>query len=197
MPTSIKAVEQAFHRARQDLAEVGLLDEGKYLDRIECSISRLPEFFGTKGFVYDHGPGWLWSLVGFRGGVIYVPMTASFERRGSGYTLLDVVRHEFAHAWYWLDSKFVDGPWFKTAFGAGYSASWETRPEFDAAEFGFEYSTTSPAEDFADTFGMCLKHRRSLDRFRGRPGFHRKLRAVASATRRAARTRFDRVRGPR
>ncbi|MBI2375130.1 MAG: hypothetical protein HYV07_14125 [Deltaproteobacteria bacterium] len=192
------AIERAFHGARQDLAEVGLLDEGVYLDRIECSQSSLPQVCGTMGYVFDHGPGWISRLAGFRAGTIYIPFNAVFDARGRGHTLLDVIRHEFAHAWYCLDPKFVDGPWFKNAFGARYTANWESPHEFDEAEFLFEYSSKSPAEDFADTFGMFLKFRRNVDRFRESwPGFHGKLKAVEKAVRSASETRVSSIRGPK
>jgi len=37
-----------------------------------------------------------------------------------GGTLLDIIRHEFGHAWAWLDRDFVDGEWFSKVFGGSY-----------------------------------------------------------------------------
>ncbi len=36
-----------------------------------------------------------------------------------------MIRHEFAHAWAWLDRDFIDGAWFKRAFGRRYDDEWD------------------------------------------------------------------------
>lgn len=191
-------LERAFNRARQDLAAVGLLEEGRYLDRIECGMSFLPSWSTTKGFVYECGAPSLLSWLGYQAGTIYLPAWATYEAHGRGYTLLDVVRHEFGHAWHWLDPKFVGGPWFKRAFGKRYDEQWSEEPDYFEEDYLFAYSLTSPAEDFADTFAMYLKYRNNLGRFaERRPGFHAKLRAIERAVERAAKTRVRRIRGPR
>lgn len=194
---SIARLDRAFQRARRELREVGLLEEGRYLDRIDCHQTLVPSLGGELGYVYDAGVPLLPQLVGFRPGVIYIPVNAPDEAYVPGGTLLDTIRHEYAHAWAWLDPRFIARPWFRAAFGATYRGSWAEPPDADPADFVSEYATTSPAEDFAETFMTYLRYRRSLDRFRSRRGVRRKLVAVERAIAHAAKERVARVRGPR
>ncbi len=194
---SLARLDRAFQRARRELREVGLLEDGRYLDRIDCYQTLLPSLGGELGYVYDAGVPRLPQLVGFRPGVIYIPINAPDEAFVPGGTLLDTIRHEYAHAWAWLDPRFIAGAWFREAFGAPYRGSWRVPPADNPAEFVSGYATTSPAEDFAETFMTFLRYRRSLGRFRSRRGVHRKLAAVERAVARAAKERVARVRGPR
>lgn len=182
-------IQRAFHRARSDLADVGLLREGKYLDTIECYRAWMPSLFGEMGYVYDRGVDYFSRLAGFDEGAIYIAPNAPVERRAHGYTLLDVMRHEFGHAWAWLDPEFLEQDWFEAAFGSPYGDERRKRPSYTRDDFVTEYATTSPAEDFADTFMFFLKYRRSLQRFKTRPGAYRKILAVARAVTRARRQR--------
>lgn len=194
---SLARLDHAFAAVRAELRELGLLDDGRYLDRIDCVRSPLPTLTGLLGYVYDRGVPWPWGLLGFRGGAIYLPVNAPVAKWIRGRTLVDVLRHEYGHAWAWLDAEHVDGPWFRDAFGARYADEWDDAPEFDAVEFISEYATTAPYEDFAETFMVFVRCRRSLERFRRRPGVYRKLKAVERAVKIAARERVRRVRGTR
>lgn len=194
---SKKGLYRAFNRARGDLYEVGLLDDGRYLDRIGYTQSMVPTFSRELGFVYDRGVPWHHGLLGYQPGIIYVPLNPPVESIVPGNTLLDTMRHEFAHAWAWLDPKFIDLPWFRRAFGARYDDEWEEEPEFDRADFVSEYACTAPKEDFAETFMVFLRRHDSLDRYLGRPGVYRKLKALERAVAKAVRERVHRVRGPR
>lgn len=194
---SMDQLSRAFGRARDDLADVGLLADGKYLDRIECVRAWLPSL-GEVGYVFDQGTPWYVNLVGYEPGVIYVPLNPPVSAYVPGGTLVDTIRHEFGHAWAWLDRRYFDkGRWFPDAFGARYGDDWDEKPEYDPTEYVSEYACTRPAEDFCETFMMYLRCRRSLHRFDRRPGVKRKLIAVASAVSIAARERVPRVRGPR
>jgi hypothetical protein len=196
---TLDELERAFARARQDLYDVGLLDEGVYLDRIDCYLAWLPERSGELGFVYDGGVPWMRALMGYEPGVIYVPPNAPAEKHVPGGTLLDTVRHELGHAWAWLDRAYFRRPWFAAAFGAPYWKAWPDgqRPPFDRHCFVSDYATESSAEDFCETFMCFLKYRRSLERFSSAAGLHRKLRAVERAVAVATRERAPHVRGPR
>ena len=183
---SESALDRAFHKVRSELWEVGLLDEGQYLDCAECvPVKQLP-WGNDLGYVFDQGTGFLHRLAGFKPGVIYIasnPPNDAFEQRG---VLVDVIRHEFAHIWAWLDKDHVDGEWFSEAFGAHYNYSPPARSYFSSNEFVTEYACKSPKEDFAETFMTYLRHRRSLNSFKKRPGVYRKLRAVHRAVRSVA-----------
>jgi hypothetical protein len=184
-------VERAYNKVRGELAEVGLLSEGRYLDAIECEQDLIPTFSGELGFVFDDGVRGLPDLVGYRPGVIYIPRNSPVRVHVPGDTLLDTMRHEFAHAWAALDPAYLRKRWFRDAFGAGYFDAWE-RPAFDRAEFASDYACFAPREDFAETFMLYLRARRSLARFRPRAGLYAKLRAVESAVAVAARDRAHR-----
>ena len=198
MRISMSRLDAAFATARRDLAEVGLLAPGLYLDVIDCARSPLPSgWFGELGYVFERDPGPFGSLMGFEPGVIYIPVNAPAQAYVPGGTLADTVRHEFAHAWYWLDPEFVDAPWFRETFGARYNAApWSGRrmPEFDPDAFVSHYACSQAKEDFAETFMWFLKYRRSLHRFRRRELLFEKLIAVAEAVDYAARTRVRRWR---
>lgn len=197
---SMERLRRSFGKVRGELAEVGLLADGAYLDAIECVQPGGPDFFWSEaGFVYDEGLPWHGPITGFAPGVIYVPRNAPVTLYTPGGTLDDTVRHEFAHAWAWLDRKTVDGPWFRETFGGRYaegcdfggkmSAVFMDYPEeFErssyAGLYASPYAMSAPKEDFAETFMLFLRHRRSLSRFRSRRGLYRKLWAVEAAVRR-------------
>jgi hypothetical protein len=187
---TFSTVQKAYDKVRNELHEVGLLDEGVYLDHIACMQDAIPTRSEELGFVFDEGVDWWRGILGYEPGVIYIPRNAPASLHVPGNTVLDTVRHEFAHAWAYLDREFIEGPWFRAAFGAGYFEEWDP-PAFDPSRFVSDYACKSPREDFAETFMLYLRARRSLDRYRRKPRLYRKLRAVEKAVRLAARTRVD------
>jgi hypothetical protein len=167
---------------------LGLLDDGRYLDQIDLVVSPLPQFLlgGAAGFIFDQGVPLLHRLGGFKEGTIYLPRAMDKHPR----FLRTVIRHEFAHAWAWLDKPFIRGAWFRQTFGRPYFA--EHRQPEQVTNFrrsphylthATAYALTRPREDFAETFELFVKHRRNLVKFRARPGLFRKLRAVEKAIR--------------
>ncbi len=202
MPTT----EQAFNQVRQELCDLGLLDDGVYLDEIELVI--VPKITAVimqaHGFVFDKGVGFWRGLIGFKAGTIYMaPEARMREQLDLSYTITDVVRHEFAHAWYWLDPDFFDAPWFEKAFGRPYASvpdefgskfyGWyEENPhlfkkEGYANDYAIPYAMSSSSEDFAETFRWFMRYGNSMDRFKSRKKFYSKLVAVRAAIRRKAR----------
>jgi hypothetical protein len=184
----MRNIEGAFNKVREELWELGLLADGRYLDRIDLVISPIPRFLagGAQGFFYDQGVPLLNRLVGFCEGTIYIPRSMEKHPR----LLRGVIRHEFAHAWAWMDKRFIRGGWFREAFGRPYFSEHATKrkvedftrsPHF--TNYATEYALSRPREDFAETFELFVKHRRSLDRFKARPGFFAKLMAVERAVR--------------
>lgn len=111
-------VNRAFKQVRNELCEVGLLADGVYLDKIDLKISVIPSN-GEAGYVFE-GIG-LHSVIGYQTGVIYLPSTLPHKAYVPGDTLTDVIRHEFAHSWHWLDPELFERPWFKAAFGSDYN----------------------------------------------------------------------------
>ena len=203
-----KKVEDAFNRVRQELCQIGLLSDGVYLDQIELCISGIPSI-GEAGFVYDSGVPWLEGILGYQEGVIYLPRNIPHSLYKPGGTLTDVIRHEFAHAWAWLDRDFLNGVWFKRAFGRWYDDEWplgdklfrlfrkHDEREFKKSpyyrDFVSPYAMKAPYEDFAETFMTCLRYWGSASRFRNRPGLYQKILAVRNAIDVKARQLIDRL----
>lgn len=208
-------VDRAYNQVRQELAEVGLLADGVYLDAVELCISD-EKSEGERGYVFERVGHY--AELGYRPGVIYLPRDLPHQPYKPGLTILDTIRHEYAHAWYYLDSSFFREEWFSRSFGANYSNcstapydSWRRQllkdPEYIACkklqkteagrvkffygcmmrQFITEYATTNASEDFAETFMFYLKYRRSLERFVSRPAVYAKLKTVERIVSQAAR----------
>ncbi len=125
-------VNRAFQKVRGELCEVGLLADGVYLDQIELVVAILPSF-DEAGYVFEE-VGWISSMLGYKEGVIYLPRDLPRAAYVPGATLTDVIRHEYGHAWHWLEPEFFEREWFRKAFGAEYDdllptplAKWEQK----------------------------------------------------------------------
>jgi len=124
LSSKLPIVNRNWAKVRNELAEVGLLynpegdDDDGYLDQIDLKIAVLPSL-GEAGYVYE-SIGWMQRLLGFRPGVIYLPRDLPARAYVPGGTLIDVIRHEYAHAWHWLEPEFFEQPWFYKAFGGSY-----------------------------------------------------------------------------
>ena len=74
-----------------------------------------------------------------------------------GYTSLrDVLRHEFAHAIADTHRGLFRSSYFADAFGAAHH--WDFEWEYDPEHHVTKYGATAPAEDFAETFMLYLRH---------------------------------------
>ncbi len=74
-----------------------------------------------------------------------------------GYTSLrDVLRHEFAHTIADTHRGLFRSGYFSEAFGAGHhwKFGWQYAPEHHVSE----YAASAPAEDFAETFMVYVRH---------------------------------------
>lgn len=177
---TLSVLTRALRRVHLELAAVGILDD---LEAIDVELSLWPSgWIGELGFVYDRGVGGLAALAGFREGVVYIPWNAPFSRR-RGLTFRDVLRHEYAHALAWARPSFVRGRWFRETFGAAYDEAWASRPAFDPDAFASEYATTSPKEDFAESFAVWLRSVTARRPERLGAGVRRKVEAVAARAR--------------
>lgn len=174
--------KQAFKGVQRELREIGIFHG--VLDTIELRVTRVPSWvIAARGWFFDCGVGMLPRFLGWREGVIYLPSNMEYQR-----DLPQVIRHEFAHAWAWKNPQFFRKPWFRQTFGRAYSGDkWPTIKFrcFEASKYfgthASAYATTSPSEDFAETFETWMQWRRTLHRFTSRPGLYRKLRAVETA----------------
>lgn len=189
----MKTIERAYNDVRNELWELGILADGLYLDQIRLAVSPLPRCLcgGAVGFIFDQGVSFLHRLAGFREGTIYIPRYVGRHPK----VIRDIIRHEFAHGWAWLDGKFIRGRWFKEAFGKPYFSEHkhvEHPADFRRSEeyntHATDYALTRPREDFAETFALFVKQRGNLVKFRNRPGLYAKLRAVETAVTSKAKT---------
>ena len=184
-----------FNVVRDELCELGLLADGEYLDVIDLIESPIPSF-GEAGYVYDEGVSFFAKVFGYDEGVIYMPVNPPCELYVPGGTIVDTIRHEFAHAWYWLDPEFINQPWFKRTFERSYLNQWkfgyktyklldsypeEWKKSCYYNDYVSPYAISAPYEDFAETFMTCLRYKNSLDRFKSRPGVFKKVVAVRKA----------------
>ena len=112
-------VNRAWAQVRGELCEVGLLDDGVFLDCIELEVEAIASSNGFVG-VFFEDPGTARQLVGYRPGVIYLPCDLPKRPFNPGGTLADIIRHEYAHAWRWLNPDLFREPWFAETFGAEY-----------------------------------------------------------------------------
>ena len=118
-------LNRCWNKVRSELEEVGLLyepedeEDGGYLEQIELQVSALPSG-DEAGYIFDVGVPLHWKLAGYEEGVIYLPADLPDKAYVPGHTLTDTIRHEYAHAWYWVEPDFVDDIWFQKAFGASY-----------------------------------------------------------------------------
>lgn len=172
----MKAVNRSFGIVRDELADLGLLYDGVYLDVIDLEVAMLPDIpiiHEGRGYVIEEG-SLLSELLGWREGVIY--LSADKETQ---FSMVDVIRHEFAHAWHWLDNAYFDDGWFVDTFGAQYDDC--KKLDHDYNEHVTEYAATNVCEDFAETFMTFVRCRKDLTKFKHRKGLYRKLKAVEKA----------------
>ena len=172
-----KNVQRDFRKVQRELEMIGLWKENEYLGLIDLYQISTPSLFGTLGFIYDQEISCFEKLLGFKQGAIYIPSYAHIQKYNRGQTLIDTIRHEFAHAWYWIDPKIFRGKWFKETFGGSYGAAWDdTNSSFDDSDnFISDYAKSSPAEDFAETFMTYLRHSGKCSNYKIRKGVYRKL----------------------
>ncbi|MBX3421286.1 MAG: hypothetical protein KF752_06985 [Pirellulaceae bacterium] len=209
-------VDRAYNKVRNELAEVGLLADGVYLDTVELCVSDEKSGDGECGYVFERVGHY--AKRGYRPGVIYLPRDLPHHPYTPGSTLADTIRHEYAHAWFYLDSSLFRREWFARTFGAAYAnldalpyRNWRRRTlrsrhylsgkqrrptpaaqqeylhKLQRLQFISDYAATSASEDFAETFMYYLKYRRTLERFASRPVVYQKIKMVERIVASAAR----------
>ena len=94
-----------------------------------------------------------------------------------GYTSLrDVLRHEFAHAIADTHRGLLRSAFFSDSFGAAHH--WDFEWEYDPEHHVSEYAATAPAEDFAETFMLYLRHGGALPAGHASTSIKRKWRFI-------------------
>jgi len=132
LDSKMDAVNRSYNKVRNELCEVGLLAEEVYLDSIELEVALLPNF-GEVGYVFERVPLAL-RLLGWREGVIYLPGDIpDLNTYVPGGSLINTIRHEYAHAWHWMEPDFFERSWYGKAFSIPYDDTGNT-PIQDWAE---------------------------------------------------------------
>lgn len=182
-----ESIERALNHVLGELAGVGLLTERLY--GVEVVTQAIDLAWLTAGYegCYIEDPGPVGSLAGYRPGTIYFPRAtfAALARtlRLSGRrptSMRDVLRHEYGHAFAVEHPSLVRrSRRFVEAFGGRYD---DEEPVSDYAfdDYITDYAATNPSEDFAETFMTYVRVGGEIDRFRSRPGVHRKMVMVRS-----------------
>lgn len=141
-------VDRAYQKVREELREIGLLADDTYLDQVEVVVTMLPSDDAYQvgyAYVFDEGVTPWAALGGYRKGTIYLPSNLPGDVNVPGGTLINTIRHEYAHAWYALDPELFAEPWFGKAFGLEYT----------------EYDTT-PKDVWRAGLKRCRKYQRQL-----------------------------------
>ena len=156
-------LDTAARDVQNELSRMGLLNEGSRLIRTEVFWCWLPQITmpSALGF-FVHETTLIDSVLGYEAGHMYIPQWVlshgPWQRRGS---LRDVVRHEYGHAVaHHYPSLIRRSSRFASTFGGRYG---DSEPGWgDALDFVTDYAATCPAEDFAETFMLFLRHRGKL-----------------------------------
>lgn len=91
---------------------------------------------------------------------------------------LDVLRHEYGHAFADVNRRRVESKRFEKAFG--YPHEWwsNCEMEYDPEHHVTAYAATAPGEDFAEVFWLYLKHKGRLPNHLDTAPIRRKWRFV-------------------
>ncbi len=140
-------------KARLDQANYAVTGELAAHGFYDRRVQAVDTYLVPLGFA--HGWQWYGST-----GDISIPCV-SFSRlshiwRGGYTSLRDVLRHEFAHAIADTHRGLFRSTFFSDSFDAAHH--WDFEWEYDPEHHVSEYAATAPAEDFAETFMLYLRH---------------------------------------
>ena len=111
-------------------------------------------------YLVPFGASYGWVLN--RDGNVYIPCVSVCRiltwYRGQYVSLLDIVRHEYAHSFGYWHPERVDVAAFRKAFGARRENS-RYLQKYDEDGFVTRYAATRPEEDLAETWMVYLKHK--------------------------------------
>ena len=185
---SKEQLDRATILVQTELAGMGLWNERSRLLKTEVFWCRFPQITAPAalGF-FLHGSNVWDSLIGYEDGHIYIPqwvlLHGPWQNRGS---LRNLVRHEYGHALaheypqlIQRSARFVD------VFGGRYYDG--DFPDDWDSDFVSDYASTSPCEDFAETFALYLQKGGILPDGFDYPGIRRKWKFIRDAARIIAR----------
>jgi hypothetical protein len=119
-----------------------------------CNIPRI----NSVGF-FMHGIGVKEYLLGYEAGNIYIPsIVLDTIFWNNTYTLRDVIRHEYAHAFaHYYRRLIMRSAEFKKVFGGSYLSFNPSGMKADA--YITDYAKSMPMEDFAETFMVYVRRK--------------------------------------
>jgi hypothetical protein len=77
---------------------------------------------------------------------------------------LDILRHEYGHAFADVNRRRIETKRFENAFGWPHEVEYAEGFEYDPEHHVTEYAATTTGEDFAEVFWLYLKHKGRLPR---------------------------------
>lgn len=86
----------------------------------------------------------------------------AYVRRLKKESALDILRHEYGHAYADVNRRRIESKRFEKAFGWPHSVEYEGGFEYDPEYHITEYGAESTGEDFAEVFWKFLKHKGKL-----------------------------------
>ncbi len=158
---TLKRLSKAVQTVQRELFRLGFWTE----DLAETEIFLIPAY-------HWHG------YVNMRDGHIRIPALSLSNMAekllaGRSGSLLDLVRHEYGHAYTYHHFDRLNTRRFKKAFGC----SWQddVRQRHDEDRHVTRYAATDIYEDFAEVFRFFLKHKgRMPTRWHGRTGIEKR-----------------------
>lgn len=180
VPIGLSQVNQAWTRVWRELDQMGLTC--RRLSTCQVYLSLAHTAYGYQWFG-DRKDGRLC-------GDIYLP-SISLSRWGDYFqgrpatSSVDVLRHEYGHAYADVNRRRIETKRFEIAFG--YPHEWwkDATLEYDPYHHVTPYAATAPGEDFAEVFWLYLKHKGRLPRRLDTPPIRLKWDFVAKLRRTA------------
>jgi len=95
-------------------------------------------------------------------------------------SVVDVLRHEYGHAYADVNRWRIETKKFEQAFGFPHEWWDDYELEYDPYHHVTEYAATAPGEDFAEVFWLFLKHKGKLPKRLDTPPIRKKWRFVSN-----------------
>jgi hypothetical protein len=77
-------------------------------------------------------------------------------------TAVDILRHEYGHAFADVNPRRIETKKFERTFGWPHEVAYAEGCEYDSEHHVTRYAAVATGEDFAEVFGLYLKHRGRL-----------------------------------
>lgn len=173
VPTTLPEVNRASTKVWRELETLGL--SCRRLSSCQVCLNLASTAYGYQWFGDRDGGRHCGDIVLPR---VSLSRWSDYFRGRPCTTVLDVLRHEYGHAYADVNRRRIETRKFERAFG--YPHEWWDgyEMEFDPDFHVTEYAATAPGEDFAEVFWLFLKHKGKLPGRLDTPHIRRKWRFV-------------------